>query len=393
MHFNLLYLLWYLLSFLFLVLILLKYHEKTMDIIPRQWLNLGYCCFNFFTDLFNMSIRRVLSGIPRTGSKKDIPVVYHEPHVESGFRLTHQPWYYYLLSLFQVHNECMNSWTHLVGGIVVVSRIYKLVAKFDAYNDPWMYPMLAGSITMVMMYLCSSMAHTFHNKSEQLHYTCFFVDYVGIGVYGLGSTMIHHYYCTEISLMGTFAYKYSIPVAVVLSVIVAIFCSYSKCKYRRPYPFARKIYQLSSVLSIYAWLIIPIVHRLYSYSLHQRKDEWEVSLQHHTEQIFWFFAAGIFFGLDVPQRFFPGKCDFLFHGHQIFHVCITFTNLKQIDGMQGDIESRLSLLKEHAEIPTFWSTFGPILFSICFNILVVVYFHFRAKQRIYNESKTAVKFE
>lgn len=333
-----------------------------------------------------MPIKRIIESLPPTGTKKDMPVVFHEPHVESGFRPIHQPWYYYLLSLFQKQNECMNSWTHLVGGIIAMGQIYKIMYEFDAINDPWMYPMMAGSITMLMMYTCSTMAHTFHNKSEQLHYTCFSIDYAGIGVYGLGSTIIHLYYCTDVSLMGSTYHHYGVWVAVVLAVNVCIFCSHSKVKYSRPYPFTRKVWQLSGIVMVYVWLIIPIMHRILLFMQHPINNVWDESLSHHSSQVMWFMAAGFFFGSDIPQRFFPGRCDFLFHGHQIFHVCIMFTNLKQIDGMYYDIKHRLEEIKSHQEVPTFWNTFGAVLIVLVANACVVTFFHHKAKKRIEKEA-------
>ena len=49
-----------------------------------------------------------------TAGKHDVPVVFREPHVEAGFRLLGQPWSYYIFSIFQLHNESLNIWTHLL---------------------------------------------------------------------------------------------------------------------------------------------------------------------------------------------------------------------------------------------------------------------------------------
>lgn len=339
-----------------------------------------------------MPITRIIKTLPSPCTKKDIPVLFHEPHVETGFRQTDQPWHYYLLSLFQIHNECMNAWTHLVGCLLAFSKLYNICKEFDAYNNPWLYPMLAGSITMLTMYLCSFIAHTFHNKSEQLHYTCFFIDYAGIGTFGLGSTIIHYFYCTHPTLVGTWIYKTSIPVAVCLSIMVCVFCSISKTRYARPYPFTRKIWQLSSVASIYSWLMIPIFHRLFIFSYHATNTDWDQSFGDHIWQIVWFVISGFFFGSDIPQRFFPGTFDFLFHSHQIFHVCITIMNLKQIDAMYSDIKIHLTRIQQIEEIPTFYNTFGAVILAGVINIAVIAIFHQIAKERIKRETLAKQKF-
>ena len=352
---------------------------------PSMFESLKFCCVSFQ----KMSLRRIASNLTPTGTKEDIPVVFHEPHVETGFRLTHQPWYYYLFSLFQRHNECMNSWTHLVAMFIVIGRLYKITHEYDFIGDPWMWPMCAGSITMVVMYFCSFSAHCFHNMSEQLHYTCFFIDYAGIGLFGLGSTIIHYVYCSDKRLIGSAFDRCAVPVGVFIAVLVCFLCSYAKTKYKRPYPFARRAYQLVGVLSIYTWLIIPIVQRLYLGM--EYPALWDQSLDDHTTQMYWFLLSGFFFATDIPQRFYPGKFDFLFHSHQIFHVCILIMNLKQIDGIYLDLKLRKDVIFSRADVPTFYNTFGAVILCILLDLVVIWVFHNKAKQRIASEHQ--VKFE
>ena len=337
----------------------------------------------------NMSLRRIASNLTPTGTKEDIPVVFHEPHVETGFRLTHQPWYYYLFSLFQRHNECMNSWTHLLAMFIVIGRLYKISHEYDFIRDPWMWPMCAGSLTMVIMYGCSFSAHCFHNMSEQHHYTCFFIDYAGIGLFGLGSTIIHYVYCSDQRLIGSVFDKYAVPGGLFLGVLVCLLCSLAKTKYKRPYPFARKLYQLVGVISIYVWLIIPIAQRLLLGV--EYPDLWDESLDDHKTQMFWFLLSGFFFSTDIPQRFYPGKFDFLFHSHQIFHVCILIMNLKQIDGIYMDLKLRKDVIYSREDVPNFYNTFGAVILCIVLDIIVICIFHNKAKNRIALEHQ--VKFE
>nr|KAG5689076.1 hypothetical protein BaRGS_010610 [Batillaria attramentaria] len=47
--------------------------------------------------------RRLLPALVPTTAKEGVPKVYHEPHVETGFRQLGQPWSYYLCSLFQYY--------------------------------------------------------------------------------------------------------------------------------------------------------------------------------------------------------------------------------------------------------------------------------------------------
>lgn len=249
--------------------------------------------------------------------------------------------------------------------------------------------MFAGSITMGIMYTCSFTAHCFHNMSEQLHYTCFFIDYAGIGLFGLGSTIIHFVYCSDKRLIGSFWDIVAVPFGLFLAVMVCFLMSYAKTKYKRPYPFARRAYQLVGVISIYTWLIIPIGQRLFLGM--EYPSLWDQSLDDHTTQMVWFLLSGFFFATDIPQRFYPGKFDFLFHSHQIFHVCILIMNLKQIDGIYMDLKLREDVIHSRADPPTFYNTFGAVLLCVILDVIVIGYFHYKAKQRI--EAEHRAKFE
>lgn len=109
-------------------------------------------------------------------------------------------------------------------------------------------------------------------------------------------------------------------------------------------------------------------------------------ITHHSQQIFWFAVSGFFFGSDIPQRFFPGRCDFLGHSHQIFHACIVMVTIKQLDGIYSD----LHFIQPHItymSIPTFRDTFGALLGQLFFLAIIVTCFSFIAKKRIESESK------
>jgi hypothetical protein len=88
--------------------------------------------------------------------------------------------------------------------------------------------------------------------------------------------------------------------------------------------------------------------------------------------------AGFFFGSDIPQRFFPGKCDFLGHSHQIFHICILFVTLNQLDAIYIDIH-RKTISPFHA---TFMGSFGAVFLVFFGNIIIVFGFHLFVRYRI-----------
>ncbi|XP_059144121.1 membrane progestin receptor beta-like [Physella acuta] len=324
----------------------------------------------------------MVTFLPASLTKEEIPVLFHEPHVLKGFRQLHYPWHSYFLSIFQWHNELLNIWTHLLALIMVLIRGGMWWMEFDLISDPYMWPLSVGIITMIILYMCSSGAHCLQNRSELVHYTCFMFDYAGIGLYGFGSTMLHYWYCLHESFLGSLSHQLAIPVGAVLALLVCICCSISKTKYKRPYPFTRRIWQMSSVLSIYIWLIFPIWYRIW---LFVRNGAWEASFKHHLQQMFWFTLGGFFFGSDIPQRFSPGTFDILGHSHQLFHMCIFMTTYEQLNALYLEITD--SVVVHEMEAPTFLNTWGVLAAVIVANAFVVYYFHTSVCAKLEREHK------
>ncbi len=65
------------------------------------------------------------SRLVPTASKHHVPKVFHEPHVEAGFRVLGQPWSYYICSVFQLHNESVNIWSHMLAFLLTGRKLVK----------------------------------------------------------------------------------------------------------------------------------------------------------------------------------------------------------------------------------------------------------------------------
>ena len=69
----------------------------------------SYKCLEMFKRI-SMS----LSTTKNTVTADKIPLVYREPGIIYGYRLQHQPIKFYVKSMFQIHNETVNIWTHMI---------------------------------------------------------------------------------------------------------------------------------------------------------------------------------------------------------------------------------------------------------------------------------------
>lgn len=287
--------------------------------------------------------------------------MFHEPYVTNGYRPIHFPLKNYFLSIFQLHNESLNVWTHLAAFFAVTYKAYELSKEIDLVNDPHAWPIVAGLFCAGFLYLSSSGAHLLHSMSELMHYTAFMVDYAGIGLYGMGSILLHISIISEQNFFDRWHHWYPL-FGIVLSLAVCLCCTLAKVMYTRPYPFSRKIWQITPVLLIYIVLIAPVIHRLYTCS-YTATDSCKMAEDHHKLQILYFIICGFFFTIDFPQRIHNGLCNYVMHSHSIFHIFIGLCTVKQFDAVHVEFMSRYDELHSRPT-PSIFSAFGPVLLCI-----------------------------
>ncbi|XDV41560.1 hypothetical protein PO909_010414 [Leuciscus waleckii] len=260
----------------------------------------------------------------------DVPSLFREPYILSGYRPVRQEWLSYFCSLFQCHNESLNVWTHLLA-------IPALLLHFSLFAGAWGLTLNVASLPL-FLYVLSSLtylsfsvaAHLLQSHSELAHYSLFFVDYVGVAVYQYGCALGHYFYCSEPEWRHSLVGAVFLPGAAVLAWLSCASCCYAKFRYRRPYPLHRKICQIIPTSLAYLLDISPVAHRLVTRS-------WdEPVLVFHALQVVFFVLSALFFSCPVPERFFPGRCDIVGHGHQIFHIFLAMCTMCQLEAMFRD---------------------------------------------------------
>ena len=311
-------------------------------------------------------------------SRHDVPPVFQEAHVENYFRPLHQPWSFYIRSLFRLHNEFMNVWTHIIAFLLTAVQLWHFSCDMDFVNDSHTWPMLAGFVCGLLLYICSSFAHWAQSKSEYIHYVAFMVDYAGIGLYSLGSVIVHLMYCAEEDFLEA-TQAWFIPLGCMFAIAISFCHNTAKVKYTRPYPFARKLWQMIPIACVYVLLISPVAHRLFT--CFWRGADCTASIPFHCQEVMWFLISGFFFASDIPQRFGHGKFDIFLHSHQLFHTSIAICTLFQMQGVYIDFLTRSSVIHERPN-PTFISAFGPVLFTILSEICCIVYFSGKVARKL-----------
>lgn len=250
-------------------------------------------------------------------------------HILHGYVKETQSWRELIRSLFYLHNESVNIYTHLIPAVSIL--LIMLFATHHVINE---YP-TTSAIDYIMIDLfflgcatCLSMSSIFHAiKCHSLPIATFGnkLDYLGIVVL-ISTSMI------SILYYGFHDNSYLFYPFSALTSMFGFICGYMslKDKFRsrewRPYRAAMfVIFGLSAVF--------PIVAGSFVYGV---DETWErVQLKWIIwEGVLYIFGAFLY-GIRIPERFAPGVFDIWGHSHQLFHVLVVAAALCHLRGLLG----------------------------------------------------------
>ena len=269
----------------------------------------------------------------------EVPVVFREPYVTSGYRAPNQPWRYYLLSAFQLHNESVNVWTHLLAGLAVIAQLCRLSRLMDMTRHKDAATLVAFSVGCVLNALLSATAHLLHSKSAWWHYVWFLIDYAGV-TYNSFATVLGCVYVSSHPLVYDVIEPYVLPANIALSVFGFVTCCLAKLRFSDPYQTKRKCIMVAA-LGLHALVgAVPLMARYVQCANDQHCSL--SSLNHITIIFFLLAACAVSFSAHVPERLWHGKFDLFGQGHQIFHVFTAITMVMELEGMYIDIQNGAS---------------------------------------------------
>lgn len=301
-----------------------------------------------------------------------VPNLFREPYILSGYRPVHQDWSCYLLSLFQRHNESLNVWTHLLAVPVLLLHWWANVGTLGYTLDAASLPLSVFLVSSLTYLFFSVAAHLLQSHSEHAHYFFFFMDYVGVAAYQYGCSLGHYFYSSEPAWRESCVGLLFLPGAAFFGWLSCAGCCFAKYRYRRPYPWQRKICQLIPTTLAYLLDISPVAHRLFTVSWTE-----EPSLPFHALHIVSFLLSALFFSYPIPECFFPGQCDFVGHGHQIFHLFLSMCTILQLEALFQDYARRRDTVVEvFGERQVWWAcVFFPALFLCCMLTAIITMKH------------------
>lgn len=285
----------------------------------------------------------------------EIDAVYVEPFILSGYRRPGLSWWQCMKHVFVLHNDVGNFWTHFVPFLLWVWWLIMLAMSEENFFQPYNYPMICFWVGACSYTLLSSIAHMFSCKSILVRTVCFILDYLGIAMYGMGADIGALFYLSA-ATSPVFRHRTLVLcVEVAGAVMATLLCSLSRF-YWKDYRF---LVRAASYVIPYCFAIGPYLHRLWQCYYYGTDCVPETFVLHMLAVLFINLLV-FFFVSKIPERFFPGRFDYIFHSHQLFHVCATCLTSTQMYYLPTEMAVRKQLMSQvDGGLPTWQTTLLP----------------------------------
>ena len=274
----------------------------------------------------------------KTKDGNEVAIIFREPYITRGYRLNGRSWLYYFVSLFQMHNETANVWSHLLAFIFFLFKTVQFTHSVtDWSSQPLAWGIMSFCLGTLSYSLLSAVAHLFQSRSEYHHYLFFQMDYVGIMMNAHGTGLLHYHLSGTSTFYNHFG-RWYILLVTLSGFLVFLGNSFSKLYYSRPYPFTRRVWQLVPCLLAIGLGTVPLLYRLHvCFTENIPVDR---GLLTHFESILWCLFSGIFFAFHIPEKLMPGVFDNVGQSHSLFHVIMTYCSVVQYSVFFEEYQSR-----------------------------------------------------
>lgn len=247
-------------------------------------------------------------------------------------------------SMFRMHTETWNIWTHLLGFVfflVLSMGVYIFGDYITCYFEdvqihdlPWdeqvmLFLFFLGAMGCLC---CSFMFHLFSNHSKKVYMIFIQLDYSGIAFLITGSSIPAYYYAFYCTALAKYVHISIILILCIACVTVSLWKKFSFPKYR-PLRFA--VFVLFGLYGVIPSLHIAIREGITGHNAYPLRGLSIMACLYLT-------GAGLYV-LRIPERFFPGKFDIWASSHQLFHVCVVSAALVHYDTLLNMVKTRLSL--------------------------------------------------
>ncbi|XP_036371978.1 membrane progestin receptor delta-like [Megalops cyprinoides] len=309
--------------------------------------------------------------LPQLFHNHQVPRVFREDGIISGYRHPRSSALDCVLSSFQMTNETVNIWTHFLPTWYFLWRLSALCSSLDFLSESYTWPLLVYMLLICVYPFTSSCAHTFSSMSPEARHICYFFDYGALSLYSLGCAICYGFYGMPDHWVNSWLQQHFVPIAMGNTLVCTGLSCYSRFL-ELEFPRKSKILRTGAFVYPFIFDNIPLFYRLLQCCggccSHSE------ALSNHCYHLLFAFLTCFLFASHLPERLAPGRFDYIGHSHQLFHVCAVVGTHFQMEAVLADMTSRRSWLAAHSTRPSFLGTMGTLALSLLLNLAIIGFF-------------------
>ncbi|XP_019370205.1 PREDICTED: progestin and adipoQ receptor family member 6 [Gavialis gangeticus] len=295
--------------------------------------------------------------LPQIFRVHQVPRIFWEDGIMSGYRHPKSSALDCILSSFQMTNETVNIWTHFLPTWYFVWRFLALSSSLDFCQDAYHWPFLVYLLLVCLYPFTSSCAHTFSTMSPRARHICYFLDYGALSLYSLGCAFTYGAYAMPDAWVNSAFHHCFVPVAALNSFVCTTLSCYSRFL-ELEFPRLSKALRTMAFVYPFVYDNVPLFYRLLFCFGDDRA--WTEAVAGYCYHLFFALLTGFLFASHLPERLAPGRFDYIGHSHQLFHICAVVGTHFQLEAVLADVCGRQAWLGARAPAPTFVRTFGTV---------------------------------
>ncbi|KAL0482538.1 hypothetical protein AKO1_014441, partial [Acrasis kona] len=257
---------------------------------------------------------------------EDTPKFLRRPFIMDHYRV-HFSYNLCFASLFKLHNETWNVWTHLIGALIFFLLLIHTIIIFSVgygtgdFRAGDLFVMVVYCILALNCFLSSACYHLFGCHSAKTWHTCYKCDLSAIsGLIG-GSFIPALYYNLYCDFAFQIFYIVMICALALLGMSFPFVPMSGNEKYTRIFRTIRTTLfvciVLSAVIPIFHWLVFLLPGHGAGFGVEN------IIFLCGMLLMLSLYLIGLFFWLTrIPERLLPGYFDIWFSSHQIWHILI-----------------------------------------------------------------------
>ncbi|VDK86637.1 unnamed protein product [Litomosoides sigmodontis] len=235
-------------------------------------------------------------------------------------------------SIFSLHTETGNIWTHMYGCVAFIGAATWFLTRPSTLVQ--LEDKIVFGIYFVGAVACLGLSFAFHTvqcHSVEVGKLFSKLDYAGISMLIVGSFIPWIYYGFYCRLVPMIVYLTMISVLGIAAIIVSLWDKFAQPHYR---PLRAVIFIAMGLSSVVPALDILITDGI-SYLLNEASLLWLILMG------ILYITGAVLYATRTPEKCFPGRFDLWLQSHQLFHMFVVAAALVHLYGVSKTAVKRL----------------------------------------------------